>query len=110
MPILRLLTLEEQRKFDSSPQLNQSQKQKFFSLNDALEDHLSGMRKPVNKVGFLIQLGYFKASAKFFPSEQFRENDVKFVCELLGICDHQNINLSASSYLPRDKFIHRKIL
>jgi len=110
MPILRLLTPAEQRKFDSSPQLNQSQKQKFFSLNDDIEDHLAGMRKPVNKVGFLIQFGYFKASAKFFPSEQFREDDVKFVCELLGICDYQNVNLSASSYLPRDKFLHRKVI
>ena len=92
MPILKLLTPNEQKKFDSSPQLSLQQKQKFFALNDDVEDWLYVIRKSVNKVGFLIQLGYFRASGKFFPYEQFRKEDIAYVCALLSVATVHFIN------------------
>ena len=109
MPILKLLTPNEQKKFDSSPQLSLQQKQKFFALNDDVEDWLYVIRKSVNKVGFLIQLGYFRASGKFFPYEQFRKEDIAYVCALLSISS-DDLDLSVASYLPRDKAAHRKTI
>jgi TnpA family transposase len=109
MPRLTLLTKAEQKKFDSSPQLNQQQKQKFFALNDEVEDWLYVIRKPINKVGFLLQLGYFRASGKFFPHEQFRAADIKFVCELLNI-SFEEISISSTTYNLRDKSSHRKMI
>ena len=97
MPILKLLTPNEQKKFDSSPQLSLQQKQKFFALNDDVEDWLYVIRKSVKKVGFLLQLGYFRTSGKFFPYEQFRKEDINYVCTLLNISS-DDLDLSVASY------------
>lgn len=56
----------KEKKFDSTPQLNQHQRQKIFALNDKVEDWLYVIRKPVNKAEFLLQLGYFRASGNTF--------------------------------------------
>ena len=72
MSRLTLLTKSEQHKFDSTPNFTKTQQQKYFSLNGEIEDHLIYIRKPINKVGFLIQLAYFRASGKFFPNQEFK--------------------------------------
>jgi hypothetical protein len=109
MSRLALLTKSEQQKFDASPQLNRAQQQKFFALNDELKAYLENARKPINKVGFLVQLAYFKASGKFFLNGGFKEVDILFACEILNI-NSQEINLSVSSCPPRDKAAHKKII
>ena len=41
------------------------------------------LRKPVNQVGFILQLGYFRATGKFFVSEDFWVKDIQYACQLL---------------------------
>ena len=43
MPKLSILTKTEQKKFDASPLLTNHQKQKFFAVNEILEDHLDAL-------------------------------------------------------------------
>ena len=42
------------------------------------------LKKPSNKIGFLLQLGYFKATAKFYTQNQFRPSDIKYVSKLFA--------------------------
>jgi hypothetical protein len=46
---------------------------------------LYAMRTPTNKVGFVLQLGYFKANGKFFTAEQFCEHDIVYIAKMLEI-------------------------
>ena len=109
MPRLSILIKIEINKFDSTPKLNQRQREKFFAINSAVEEYLACIKKNINRVGFLIQLAYFRASGKFFPNSCFRIEDITFACSALNI-EPMNLNLSATNYLPRDKTIHKKII
>lgn len=73
MTNLVILARNEIRKFDSPPLFNTNEQTLYFSLNSDYISIINGLRKPTNKVGFLLQLGYFKANGKFFTSEQFRQ-------------------------------------
>lgn len=81
----------------------------YFSLSDCLQDYLTGMRKPINKVGFLIQLAYFRASGKFFTNNQFNAQVIEFACHLLGI-DSKSINFSENFYNANARQSHREYI
>ena len=86
MPKLQLLVPSKQLKFDSCPRLKIQERHVYFSISADIENYLEKIRSPINKVGFVIQLGYFRASGRFFDTELFRPSDVKFVCAILDIC------------------------
>ena len=71
MPKLAILSTPEQRRFDSPTKFNVHGRLLYFSLNKAELDLVKALHKPTNKVGFTLQLGYFKAYGKFFGVEQF---------------------------------------
>ena len=83
MPRMRILTPAEQAEFDSPPVFNWGQKQKFFQTSEGLESVLDSLRTPVNTVGFMLSLGYFRAAKRFF-GRQFHQQDVEYVTRKLG--------------------------
>ncbi|MFT7111436.1 MAG: TnpA family transposase [Porticoccaceae bacterium] len=92
MPKLAILTAAEQREFDSPPKFYKVDRPKYFSLtSDIRQLGFNKLRTPVNRVGFILQLGYFRASGKFFVNEQFRKRDIHHACKALGIKDTFNI-------------------
>jgi len=64
------------------------------------------MHDPINQVGFLVQLAYFRASGKFFTSDSFKKVDLKYACELLEL---KNINIDkiVANYNAKRKSIHK---
>ena len=53
-------------------------------LNGHLE-YLRQTKSPSAKTGFVLQLGYFKATSKFFGKHTFHPDDIQFVAHRLGI-------------------------
>ena len=47
----------------------------------------------MNKVGFVLQLGYFKAVNRFFTSDKFHIRDINYVASKVGVALYQ-INFS----------------
>lgn len=85
MTQLTVLTNAERNKFDSPPKFNAQERMLYFSLaqNDlAIVDEL---RSPSTKVGFVLQLGYFRSHAKFYTAEQFRQADLAYVVKMLAL-------------------------
>ncbi len=87
MTQLVFLSTAEKRQFDAPPVFSKDQRPAYFAVTDNIRKTMGGLRTTTNKVGFLLQLGYFKHSGKFFEKSAFRSRDIKFVQNLLNISD-----------------------
>ena len=83
MPRMSILNADEKAEFDSPPVFYSVDRKRFFDITPRASDILNTLRSPTNKVCFVVTLGYFKATKRFFAS-QFRENDVEYVARQLG--------------------------
>ena len=106
MPTLQLLNETQQKNFDSCPRLNSKQRLRYFAIDDTIFKYLDKMRSPINQVGFLVQLAYFRASGKFFICSSFKKADLKYACDILSF---NNIDISkiATNYSAKCKFLHK---
>ena len=62
-----------------------AQRSAYFAVTDDIRKTMAGLRTATTKVGFLLQLGYFKHSGKFFEKSVFRQRDIKFVKKQLNL-------------------------
>jgi len=105
MTKLVIFSPNERRRFDAPPLFNADEQLWYFSLTKETLEIFTKLRTPTTKVGFILQLGYFKANAKFFTAEQFRKKDIDYVTNMLGI-DRHKVNFA--SYQKRILIDHRK--
>lgn len=96
MTQLVFLSTSEKRQFDSPPVFTKVQRMAYFVVTDDIRKTMGNLRTPTNKIGFLLQLGYFKHSGKFFEKSAFRQRDIKFLKQLLNITDAVDL----TEYLP----------
>ncbi len=87
MTRLVFLSSTEKRKFDSPPIFTKEQRPAYFVVTENIRRTLGSLRTNTNKIGFLLQLGYFKHSGKFFVPTAFRQRDVNYVKQLLNITE-----------------------
>lgn len=107
MTKLTLLSTLEQRRFDSPPKFSTTERQLHFSLTKDDLAFIKRIRTPENKLGFVLQLGYFKAYGKFFTAQQFRRQDAEYVARILHIFP-ENIDISLPFYNKKTPSDHRK--
>jgi hypothetical protein len=115
MSRLSILSNDEITEFDYPPPIPSDTKTLYFRLTKELENKLNMLRTPTNKVGFLLQYGYFKSCKRFFVVSKFRKEDIEYVATTLGIplrtvnfsqykkktpIDHQAIILKLLDYRP----------
>ncbi len=103
MTRLVFLSPNEKRKFDSPPTFNKEQRPAYFVVSDDIRRTLSNLHTTTNKVGFLLQLGYFKNAGKFFVPTMFRRKDINFVKQLLNITE----DIDFGHYPPARMVQHR---
>jgi hypothetical protein len=65
------------------------------------------LRTPTNKAGFLLQLGYFKASGRFFAASSFHQSDIEFIAGRLEV-PIERINFGKYSYTSFER--HQDII
>jgi len=106
MPRQRILTQAEQQAFDAPPVLSVVQRKKCFVVPYALRELLASLRTPTNQLCFLLQLGYFRATQRFF-SNQFHPYDVAYIAHRLDV--PLNI-VDVSSYDEATSRRHRQII
>jgi len=76
---LPLLDAAQRREFDAPPKFTAAQRSFFFSLPEWAEHVLQTMTAPHMRGGFILQLGYFKASGRFFSVELLVAADRAYV-------------------------------
>lgn len=102
MARISILRKKEIEEFDNPIIVEEEQRVTCFSL-DLIEDFGLDLRKPISKVGFLLQLGYFILQRKFFVPQKFHEADIKYVLNLLEL---ENIDIRDYKKASYNK--HRK--
>jgi hypothetical protein len=83
MPRMRILTPAEHAAFDTPPAFTSVERHRFFHMPESLEALLATLRTPVTQVGFVVTLGYFRATRRFF-ARWFHQTDVDYVTGQLG--------------------------
>lgn len=84
MAKIRILSKQERKAFQSPPVFQTDERPRFFEMSDQFKIYFEG-RTNVNKVGFILQLVYFRRTGRFFSPSQFYKPDIIFACELLDI-------------------------
>ena len=84
MPRMHILTPAEYATFETPPVFTTLERQRFFDLSPRLEHLLSTFRTPTNQLCFVLTLGYFKATNRFF-ARQFHDPDAIYVARQLGV-------------------------
>lgn len=85
MTILAPLLPHEQQQFDSPPNFDVKERAVFFKLDLETLKIIGNLANPTTMLGFVLQLGYFRANAKFFSPHEFRTKDIEYVTKSLHI-------------------------
>ncbi len=83
MPRMQILSNQEREAFDSPPVFNSAERKQFFDVTAQVESRIASMRTPIIAVGFVVTLGYFKATKRFFGL-QIRDEDMQYIAKKLG--------------------------
>lgn len=78
-----ILSPYEIKKFDNVPLFNDEERRKFFNISVSIKAKLNNLNTNDSKVGFVLQLGYFEASGKFY--HKYNDDDKLFVAKLLDV-------------------------
>jgi len=106
MPRMQILTPAEFNAFETPPAFSNVERQRFFDLSPRLEHLLSSFRTPTNQICFVLALGYFRATKRFF-ARQFREADAEYVTQQLGMLPGV---FDLRSYKETTARAHRKLI
>jgi len=106
MARMKILNAQEEEAFESPPAFNNAERNRYFDFPPAIAEITKNLRTSTNKVCFLVMLGYFKATNKFFK-RSFRQKDIKFVARKLEI---PIAEIRTSSYDKRAYLHHKKII
>ncbi len=77
--ILPILDEKERREFDTPPSFSPQQRKFFFSLPDWALQILKELTYDYNRLGFVLQVGYFKATGRFFKPSLYHKADKLYV-------------------------------
>lgn len=108
MTLIAVLSKQEAKEFDEPPIFDSFDRKRFYDLSIALNNIITTLRTPENKVLFFVSYAYFKARKRFYD-ETFREKDMEYACLILNI-DYPLIK-DGCSYDYKTKINHQnKIL
>jgi TnpA family transposase len=110
MTQLHFLPAAEKRKFDLPPVFTHKQRPAYFIVTDDIRRTLSALRSDTNKIGFLLQLGYFKHSGKFFEKHAFRQRDIKYLKKQFHIAETIDLAQYSPSRMAQHQFRIRELL
>ncbi len=108
---IRILSPAEIKSFDLPPALNANDRKQLFRPTKSTADVITSLRSLTNKIGFILQFGYFKATNKFFKAGDFLKSEIDFVCKDFNVLLEQiNFNEYDASTLERHQRITLNLL
>lgn len=85
MTVLTILSPEEIRLFEQPPQFTAADRKVYFNIPKWAEEIIGTLQTPASKIGFLLLLGYFRATKKFYAPNTFVSADIIFVERRLSL-------------------------
>ncbi len=105
MPRKDYISLEARLRFDQPPSLTTERRLIFLQAPLWAMEYVRSLQTPSNKVGFLLQVGYFRIVGRFFVSSRYHGADVDFVAENISV-DVNSVVMS--DYEGRTVLRHQK--
>ncbi|MBO0361128.1 DUF4158 domain-containing protein [Hymenobacter sp. BT186] len=94
---LRIHLGKERELYEQPPLVPAAEQAWVFAVPAWAEPHLARMLAPVNRVGFVLQLGYFQISQRFYVATRYHAADVAFVARQLGVAPAE---FAPARYVP----------
>jgi len=107
MTIIKILNSTEAKMYDSPPVFDSEERKRFFDLPKWAGEIVEDLRTPTTKVGFILQLGYFRAVNRFFDADKFYPRDVDFIAKRNGL-HFEKVDWSEYSYTSYER--HQEII
>jgi len=102
MTTTNILPYSISSKFQRPPKFTIEERRAFFFITPAIRKVLP-RKSAIQKVGFVLQLGYFSATRQFYNIEHVRNKDKAFIEKMLGI----KTPIDLSSYTQSIQKHHR---
>jgi hypothetical protein len=106
MTTLIILSEEEIQVFESPPRFTYEERKHFFTLLEWAKPLVARFATPTSKIGFILQLGYFWATNKFYTKDLYYPEDIAFIQKSIGIDDTWQTTLYSERMIER----HRKVI
>ncbi|MDH5499441.1 MAG: Tn3 family transposase, partial [Nitrospira sp.] len=107
MPRMEILSAVEREEFDAPPTFTLAQQQRYFEPSLELIRLIKRLQSSTNQVCLLISYGYFLATHRFFSPLQFRESDLRYVTDMLGVPFHEIV---PTDYVKQTATRHRHLI
>jgi hypothetical protein len=107
MAILTILSPEEIRLFEHPPPFTAEERKRFFIVPKWTEEILATLQTPASQVGFLLLLGYFRATKKFYAPDTFAHADIVFAQRRLSLETTGMLEAYAKTTMHRHKILIR---
>lgn len=104
---IKILSQHDIAVFEFPPEFNGEERKRFFALPKWSIELVESFKTLTNKVGFVLQLGYFKAVNKFFVAKKFPGKDVEFVSRKLQLFPEE---INFEKYIEATFTRHQEII
>jgi len=81
---LKILNPHDIESFEFPPKFTSEERKRYFYLMQWAQEFLNSLQTTQNKVGFIMQYGYFQNTGRFFSTKKFHRKDIEFVARRLG--------------------------
>jgi len=85
MPRMKILNSVERGVFETPPMFNSAERKRCFDFPAPIQDIATSLRTPINRLVFLLNCGYFKATKRFYSVKTFHPRDLTYVAERTAI-------------------------
>ena len=82
---IKILSKKEKIAFENAPKYFSEERKKYFYIGKWEQKKIDRYKTDIAKIGFLLQLGYFKSTKKFFHPEKFENYDIDYISKKLNI-------------------------
>ena len=79
--LLQIHSAYVKESFENTPRLLPKDREQLFELSVWAETVVACLHSDVSRLGFILQLGYFRASHRFYPMNRFQQEDAQYVID-----------------------------
>jgi len=104
---LRIHLGKERELYEQPPLVPAAEQARVFTVPGWADAHFAWMLVPANRVGFVLQLGYFQISQSFYVATRYHAADVAYVAQQLGLgpTDFDPLRYADARYYAHQRLI-----
>lgn len=98
---------KERELYEQPPLVPSAEQARVFAVPDWADTHLARMLTPANRLGFVLQLGYFQISQRFYVATRYHVADIAYVAQQLRL---ELNEFAAARYADARYYAHQQLI